>query len=101
MRRRQFNRQIQGITQGFCVYTLGNNICVEPWSNVALTGICPARPLLPRTVEENDQLNASARVLGELLLLKSLGELTATQTAAMDELLNLLCPSLVAASPKG
>ena len=90
---------IEGITQSHCIYTLGDRICVEPWSNIALTNVCPARPLLPRSVEENDRLNSSARVLGELSLLKSLTELSPTLTAAMDELLGLLCPARVNPKP--
>ena len=85
--------QIEGITQSNCIYTLGDRICVEPWSNIALTNVCPARPLLPRSVEENDELNAAARVLAELALLKSLTKLSPTLTAAIEELLGLLCPA--------
>ena len=84
---------IRGITQGYCVYGLGDNVCVEPWRNLAVANVCPASPLLPRKVEENDRLNASARVLRELSLLKSLAELTPQQTAAMEELAKLLCSS--------
>jgi hypothetical protein len=84
---------IQGITQGYCVYALGEHVCVESWRNLAVANVCPASPLLPRTVEENDRLNASARVLKELTRLKSLAELTPRQEAAMDELMTLLCPT--------
>ena len=84
---------IKGITQGYCVYSFDDqNVSVEPWKNLAVANVCPAAPLLPSTVSDNDRLNAAACVLRELSLLKSLSELTPRQTAAMEELLVLLCP---------
>ena len=83
---------IVGITQGFCIYRIDDTegLSVARWEDMALGGICPADPLLPADVTENDRRNWSAHVLRELLGLAQFG-LTATQTAAYDELIAFLC----------
>jgi len=86
--------RIAGITAGYCAYTLGGAVWVDRWNNLALLGVCPASPLLPSAVAENDRLDACARVLRELALLKSLGELTQAQRAAINELTGTLCATL-------
>ena len=85
---------IVGITQAFCIYRLADSetLSVASWRNVALANVCPAEPLLPADVTQNDRRNAQARLLGELLQLRPFG-LTAVQTAAYDELVAALCPS--------
>lgn len=86
--------EIVGITQGYCIYTLGGAVCVDRWEDLALARVCPATPLLPKTVNENDRLNALACILRELSWLKSLGDLTPNQTATLGELIGTLCPSI-------
>ena len=83
---------IVGITQAFCIYRLAetDSLLVANWRDVALGNVCPAEPLLPPDVTENDRKNGSATVLRELLALKQFG-LTPTQTTAHDELIAYLC----------
>jgi hypothetical protein len=85
--------EILGITQAYCIYSLGGSVCVDRWVDLALARVCPATPLLPKTVNENDRLNAGACILRELSWLKSLGDLTPNQTATLGELMETLCPS--------
>jgi hypothetical protein len=84
--------EIVGYTQAFCIYRISESdaLVVADWRDVALGDICPAEPLLPADVSENDRRNASAAVLRELLRLKQF-VLTATQTAALEELAAELC----------
>jgi hypothetical protein len=83
---------IVGFTQAFCIYRITGNgaLAVANWRDVALGNVCPAELLLPAHVAENDQQNASATVLRELLALEQFG-LTAAQTATLDELVAILC----------
>ena len=83
---------VVAFTQGYCVYRVDGNdaLAVAPWRDVALVNVCPAEPLLPADVAENDRQNASAAVLRELLALHQFG-LTATQTVALSELVAQLC----------
>ena len=83
---------IAGITQGFCIYRLDetDSLSVGAWEEMALGGICPVDALLPADVTENDRRNWSAHVLSEFLGLQQFG-LTASQTAAYDELIGYLC----------
>ena len=85
--------KVVGITQGYCIYELRERICVEPWHNVAISGLCPAPVLLPTTVEERDRQNARARLLNEFSALEALGDLTPHQQVALDELLQFLVRS--------
>ena len=84
---------VVGITQAYCVYRVadGRQLCVAHWRDLALGNICPAEPLLPAEVSENDRRNASATVLRELLSLERLGSLTPAQQAVLEELIALLC----------
>ena len=86
--------EILGITQAYCIYSLGGSICVDHWKDLALARVCPATPFLPKTVNDNDRLNAGACILRELSWLKSLGDLTPNQTATLGELMKTLCPSI-------
>jgi hypothetical protein len=83
---------IVGITQAFCLYRLNDTdaLCVAAWPEIALSNICPAAPLLPTNVTENDRRNAGAGVLRELLALQQFG-LTTAQQEALDELVAELC----------
>jgi hypothetical protein len=76
-----------GFTQAYCIYRISDSdaLVVADWRDVALGDVCPAEPLLPADVSENDRRNASATVLRELLGLKQFG-LTARQSAALEEL---------------
>ena len=76
------------LTEAYCIYRTGgiDTLAVANWRNVAVGPVCPAAPLLPAAVEENDRRNASATVLRELLALKQFG-LTASQTTAYDDLI--------------
>ena len=89
---------IVGFTQGFCLYRHdgSDEVAVAAWRDVALCGVTPAQPLLPASISQIDRNNASAAVLRELLALRQFG-LTATQTAALEELTQQLC---VESSPK-
>ena len=84
---------IVGITQAFCVYRLADTetLCVSNWRDIALGNVCPAPSLLSPDVTENDQRNASAALLRELLGLEHVATLTSAQQAAMDELIEFLC----------
>ena len=84
---------VVGITQAYCVYRVadGQQLCVAHWRDLALGNICPAEPLLPADVSENDRRNASATVLCELRSLERLGSLTPAQQAVLEELIALLC----------
>ncbi len=84
--------RIEGVTSAYCVFSLGETVWVDRWRNLALSGVSPAPPLLPNSVTENDRLDANARVLRELALLKSLGELTLAQQTTLNELILMLCP---------
>ena len=86
---------IVGITQAFCVYRLADTetLCVSNCRDIALGNVCPAPSLLSPDVTENDQLNASAALLRELLELEHVATLTSAQQAAMDELIEFLCRS--------
>jgi hypothetical protein len=79
---------IAGITQAFCIYRLPETetLVVAPWHDIALGNICPAEPLLPVDVTENDRRNAQAAMLREVLALRQFG-LTELQTAVLDELI--------------
>ena len=82
---------IVGFTEAFCIYKtepLGS-LSVISWRDAALGPICPAAPLLPDDVAENDRRNASATVLREFLALKQFG-LTPAQAAVCDELVDYL-----------
>ena len=83
---------IGGFTQAFCIYNIEShdNLSVANWRDVAIGPVCPAEPLLPTDVTENDRRNASATVLRELLALKQFG-LTPAQTTVHDELIAYLC----------
>ncbi|MCA9124752.1 MAG: hypothetical protein H6822_01890 [Planctomycetaceae bacterium] len=83
---------IGGFTQAFCIYNIEShdNLSVANWRDVAIGPVCPAEPLLPTDVTENDRRNASATVLRELLSLKQFG-LSPMQTAIYDELIEYLC----------
>lgn len=83
---------IVGFTQAFCIYKIESldDLSVANWRDVALGPVCPAEPLLPTDVTDNDRRNASATVLRELLALKQFG-LSPTQTAVHDELIDYLC----------
>ena len=84
---------VAGITQAYCIYRLadGDTLCVASWRELAIGGVCPAAPLLPQDVEENDRRNAAACVLSALLGLQQLGPLTAAQQSVLDELIAHLC----------
>jgi hypothetical protein len=84
---------VVGITQAYCVYRLAETNClqVSNWRDLALANICPAAPLLPNNVKENDHRNASATVLQELLALGRVGSLTPEQRAVVEGLLGYLC----------
>jgi hypothetical protein len=83
---------IVGYTQAYCIYRTRDTqtLAVARWRDIALGNVCPAEPLLPTDVAENDRRNASAAVLQELLALEQFG-LTATQSAAFSELVAELC----------
>ena len=83
---------IAGITQEYCIYhiTQTDSLAVARWRDIALANVCPAEPLLPADVTQRDRGNAQAAVLRELLSLRQFG-LSALQTAALDELVALLC----------
>jgi hypothetical protein len=87
---------IVGFTQAFCIYRINETgtLAVAKWRDVALGDVCPAEPLLPIGVTENDRRNTGATVLRQLLALKQFG-LTAAQTATLDELVAILCGSAV------
>ena len=84
---------ITGITQAYCIHRLTrtNRLQVANWRDMALGNICPAEPLLPDDVAENDRRNARATLLRELLALEQVGPLTAHQKIVYDELLSDLC----------
>ena len=84
---------VVGITQAYCIYRVASSdqLCVANWRDVALGNVCPADPLLPTDVTENDRRNASATVLGELLSLQQFCPLTPAQAATLDELIAFLC----------
>lgn len=83
---------VAGFTQQYCIYRIAQtgNLAVADWRDVALGEVCPAEPLLPGGVTENDCRNAQARVLRELLALRQFG-LSAEQTAVLDQLIAELC----------
>lgn len=83
---------IAGMTQAYCIYRLAENdsLVVASWRDIALGNVCPAEPLLPTDVTENDRRNAGACVLRELLALQQFG-LTPMQAAIRDELIAALC----------
>jgi hypothetical protein len=83
---------VVGITETFCVYGLSetNSLQVSSWRDLALGNICPASPLLPIDVKENDHRNASATVLRELLALGRISDLTPQQRAVVDGILGYL-----------
>jgi hypothetical protein len=83
---------IVGCTEAFGIYRTSepHALAVARWCELALLDVCPAAPLLPADVIENDRRNASATVLRELLALEQFG-LTAAQTAALRELVAQLC----------
>ena len=78
-------------TGAYCIYRLdgSDTLAVANWRDVAVGPVCPAAPLLPAGVEENDRRNASATVIRELLALKQFG-LSERQTTAYDELTQYL-----------
>lgn len=84
---------VVGFAQAYCIYRAmdGDQMRVAHWRELALGNICPAEPLLPTSVCENDRRNANATVLRELLLLERLGPLTPAQTAVCEELVAYLC----------
>jgi hypothetical protein len=84
---------VVGITQAYCVYRLvgTDGLQVSSWRDLALANICPAAPLLPNEVRENDHRNASATVLRELLALGRVSSLTPEQRAVVEGLLGYLC----------
>ena len=84
---------IVGFTQAFCIYRIDatDGLAVANWRDVAVGPVCPAKPLLPADVTENDRRNTSAMLLRELLALQQF-DLTPKQTAAYDELIEKLCP---------
>ncbi len=84
---------VVGVTQAYCVYRMkdGQFLCVTRWQDLALGHVCPAEPLLPTDVPENDRRNAAATVLRELLFLERLGPLTPAQASVRDELTAYLC----------
>jgi hypothetical protein len=63
---------IVGITQAYCIYRLfeSESLIVASWQEIALGNVCPADPLLPADVTENDRRNAQAALLRELLALQ-------------------------------
>jgi hypothetical protein len=83
---------IVGVTQSYCVHQLADasHLLVSSWRDLALANICPADPLLPNDVRENDHRNASATVLRELLALERIGSLTSDQQATRDSLIGYL-----------
>ena len=83
---------IVGFTEAFCIFKINSldSLAICRWHDVALGPVCPAAPLLPDDVPENDRRNSQATVLRELLALKQFG-LTSSQTAVHDELINNLC----------
>ena len=85
--------RIVGITRSYCIYRAAgmDSVTVAPWREVALGNVCPAHALLPSDIGENDRLNASATVLRELSELKRVAKLSASQSAAYQELLDVLC----------
>ena len=84
---------VVGITQAYCVYRLAetNGLQVSNWRDLALANICPADPLLPDDVKENDHRNASATVLREMLALERISSLTEEQRAVVDGFLGYMC----------
>jgi hypothetical protein len=87
--------QVVAITQAYCLYRPADSdaLCVARWRDMALGNVCPAHPLLPAAIDENDRRNAAATVLRELLALQQFAELTPAQSAALDELRKLLSDS--------
>ena len=79
---------VAGITQAYCIYRLPEReaLIVAPWPDIALGNICPADPLLPTDVTDNDRRNGQAAVLRELLALQQFG-LSEAQRAVLDELI--------------
>jgi hypothetical protein len=84
-------KEVIGITERYCVYrdpTL-NILGIEPWKDVAVANVCPARPLLPDSTDEIDCQNGQAVLLRELLALQQFG-LTEKQEAVLEELKNAI-----------
>ena len=83
---------IVGFTQAFCIYRIDatDGLSVANWRDVAVGPVCPAEPLLPADVTENDRRNTCATLLRELLALQQF-DLTPKQTAAYHELIESLC----------
>ena len=79
---------VEGITQEYCIHRLEGTLAVSRWRNLAVS-VCPARPLLPTDIAENDRRNAAATVLRELLALQPFG-FTAAQQQAFEELVATL-----------
>jgi hypothetical protein len=84
---------VVAITQAYCLYRPAESegLCVAHWRDVALGNVCPADPLLPADVGENDVRNAAATAIRELLALQQVTDLTPAQSEALVELTKLLC----------
>ena len=84
--------EIVAITQAYCLYRLADSdrLCISNWRELALANVCPADPLLPPEVTENDERNAAATALRELLALVEVRPLTEAQSTARDELIRYL-----------